>query len=65
MFIDLKLRDDEAAALRELLTQTNKPGSLQSSLILRIDAAIESEKRPRFHTQRKRIQRREHFLVGH
>lgn len=46
-FIDLTLRDDEAHDLRAVLEQTARPGSLQTTLIHRIDAALEEAKRPR------------------
>jgi hypothetical protein len=60
MYLDLKLRDDEASDLRELLTQTAAPGSLQTRLISRIDAAIEAEKRPRRRLRAHTSPRRPH-----
>ena len=47
--LDLKLRDDEASDLRELLCQTARPGTLQSRLIQRLDAALEEATRIRIH----------------
>lgn len=47
--VELKLHDDEASDLRELLCQTARPGSLQSRLIQRLDAALEEATRIRIH----------------
>lgn len=55
--VKLTLHDDEAAHLRTLLTQTAHPGSFQSRLIQRLDAALEETKRDRYP--------RKPFLLGH
>lgn len=42
------LHKDEAAKLREILTQTATQHSIQSGLITRIDAALEEAQRSRY-----------------